>query len=746
MSKRTTFAALCAFLVAGPAMAIATLSDPISSERPLFVFAAPGEDAPDSLAHADRFLSAWQSLPESLRPFCALELESPVTDEAFWPDRFRDVLREMQFSSIPVVVKIANGDPRAFYPLTDLAQLLEEFTTIRGLHVEGLAFNEYYTFGEMDPLGIPPQTKWLMGAIEVAGQYGRLITIQLDELHWPRIMSNAWCKPLYDTIRNHKANVIPLNGQRGPQNVTRSSALLGLWLEDAVDQWGLECSSDWYREARFIEPGVFGAAGEGVRMPPTFYRAMVLNGAMAGAAVYRFDRAEDLWFGASRYYWDDVILPTLTEIVERGYIARKDLVQRKVRIAYRLNPAQSAEEFRANLADIDAVYGEGHMLKGAYGVERPGQVPELVLNTGRYYWLPILSPYALDEALRQFEEVILPGALLDAQSWRERLDLYYAPDGGGEAFVSRIGRGIFVMHTRENLYEEQSFQLAALPAPVRAITAERLEHGIRLSWPFREGDLFYRVYRRVLPETDYTLLASDVDARHYVDETAGNAGTVAYTVTALTNEREPYEGTINYGDFLVFNTVESRFDEEVLLDAFTRTASSTKIVPPQDERPKTQEWWPTGLEGFDENEAFVARAVAARIEEWEQAYQAEDLDRVTGLYAEDYEDAFGRGIEYVRTAYDLLFKLYRAGQMHRQIRSWDLSGYSKSGEVGLVLYCRFTAIDEVQSKGRYADLPVSFPDIPSGEVQLLFAQRDGAWRILRTDPPLPHMDDFIVTP
>ena len=58
MSKRPTFAALCAFLVAGPAMAIATLSDPISSERPLFVFAAPGEDAPDSLAHADRFLSA----------------------------------------------------------------------------------------------------------------------------------------------------------------------------------------------------------------------------------------------------------------------------------------------------------------------------------------------------------------------------------------------------------------------------------------------------------------------------------------------------------------------------------------------------------------------------------------------------------------------------------------------------------------------------------------------------------------
>ena len=746
MLMRPTFVVLCTFLVAGPAVGVATLSDPVSSERPLFIFSAPGGDAPDGLAHADRILSAWQMLPESLRPLCAFELDSPVTDEAFWPDRFRDVLREMQFSSIPVMVRIANGDPRAFYPLTELAQLLEEFTTIRGVHVEGLTFNEYYTFGESDPLGIPPQAKWLMGAIDVAGRYGRLITIELDELHWPRIMSNTWCKPLYDTIRRNKENVVPLNGQHGPHNITRTSALLGLWLEEAVDQWGLGCSSDWYRQAGFIEPGVFGAAGDEVQMPPALYRAMILNGAMAGAAAYRFGRPQDLWFGALRHNWDDVILPTLTELVDRGYIARKDLVQRKIHIAYRLNPAQTSKEFHANLVDIDAVYGEGRMLRGAYGVERPGQVPELVPNTGRYYWIPILSPYALDEVLRQFEEVILPGAMLDAQSWRERLDLYYLPDGDGTAFISRVGRGIFVLHTRENLYEEQTFRLEALAAPVRSISAERHEEGIELSWPFREGDLFYRVYRRVPPETEYTLLASNIDGRRYLDATAGDLGPVAYTVTALTNEREPYESTVNYGDYLVFNSAESRIADEVILDLFTRTASSMAIVPPGDNRPKTQEWWPTGLEKLGDNEVFIARAIAARIEEWEQAFGAENLERVVGLYADDYQDTEGRSREYVRSAYDLIFKLYRTGQMHRQIREWDFSAYSQSGEVDLVLYCRFTAIDESDARGRYADLPVSFPDVPSGEVRLTFVQRDDAWRILRSDPPLPHLDDIIVNP
>ena len=746
MLPRSTFILLSTFLVSTAAMGVATLSDPISSDRPLFIFPAPGAEAADSLAHADRILSAWQMLPESLRPYCAFQLASPVTDDSFWPDRFQDVLREMQYSSIPVVVEIADGDPGSYFPLSDLRQLLNEFTIIRGLHVEGLTFNEYFTFGEMDPLGIPPQARWLAGAIDLAGEYGRLISIELGELHWPRIMANVWARPLYDAIARNKANVIPLNGQHGAQNITRSSALMGLWLEGAVDQWGLGCSSEWYREARFIEPGVFGVAGAEVEAPPALYRAMILNGAMAGAAVYRFDRAEDLWYGASKEHWDDVIFPTLTELIRRGHIARKDLVQRKARIAYRLNPAENAAEFRANLVDIDAVYGEGRMLRGAYGMERPGQVPELVLNEGRYYWIPILSPYASDEVLRQFEEVILPGAMLDAQAWRDRLDLYYAPDGEGDAFISKVGRGIFVMHTRENLFEEQSFRLSALPAPVRAFTAQRVAEGIELSWPFREGDLFYRVYRRVPPETEYTLVASDIDGRRYTDKTPGNSGSLRYTVTALTNEREAHSGTVNFGDYLVFSTVESRFVEEVFLDSITSSTTSVPMIQAADERPKTQVWWPTGLEGLDANQLSAAQAIAARIEAWEQAFIEEDLEGVVANYAEDYEDAAGRGGEYVRAAYDLFFKMYRAGQMHRQIREWDMSTYAANGEVGLVLYCRFTGIDEVGAQGRYADLPVDFPDVPEGEVRLRFAERDGAWRLIASDPPLPSLDDFVLSP
>lgn len=732
------------FIFALPALAVEPLTDPITSERPLFIFPAPGADASDGIAHADRILTAWQALPEFIRPYAMMHIESPSTDEALWPDRFRDILREMQFNEVPLFVSIANANPGGIYPLVELRPLLQEFTMIKGLHVQGLTFNEYYEFGDMDPTGAPAQVRWLNEAIQIAGEYGRLIAIELDELHWLRIMSNAWCRPLYDTIRAHRPSVVALNLQRGPHNITRSSALMGLWLEGAVDQWGLSASSQWYDATGFLQPGEFGPSNSDAAapMPPAFYRAMLLNGALTGASVYRFPSMDHLWFGAARHYWDEAIEPTIQELLDKGYIARKDLVASKARIAYRMNPSRTAEEFRAHYADIDAVYGEGRMLHGSYGMERPGQVPELVPNSGRYYWIPILSPYSLDETLRQFEEVLLPGALLDAASWRERLDSYYTPDGEGLPFISRIGRGIFVLHTRENLYEEQPFQLPAVPSPVRQITAQRQSDGIGLSWPFREGDLFYRVYRRILPATKYTLIAADLDDRSYLDTQLTGGETVAYAITALTNEREPYEGVVNYGDYLVFNTAESRIDEEIFFDSFTSAATSKPILPSSDTRMKSQMWWPTGLESLGTNESFVARAIIGRIEAWDLAFTQEDFDAVIDFYADEYTDAAEHTRAYVKTAFKMFFENYRAGHVRRQIRSWDFSSYDATGEVNLVIYLSLSGTTDTGPGGRFADMPVQFPDTPTGEVRLTFVNRDGAWKILRSDPALPNIEDF----
>lgn len=734
------FATLACIAVARSAFALAP--DPLGPDRPWLIFHAPQADGGDSLAYADRIVSAWKALPDRLRPYSAFELHSPNTSTDMWPDRFHDLLQELQFAEVPLVITVANSNPKSFYSVDALRDLFDAYTTIRGVHVSGLSFGEYPVFGDVDPIATPPQAEWLTQVIDLGAEYGRRILIELDGLEWPRLMANTWTQRLYDAFTQHPEIVVPMNSQRGANSVVASSALMGLWLEGAADQWGLDCDSAWYTGSDFIEPGEFGHDPDAL-MPPALYRAMVLNGAMTGATVYRFPASADLWFGPRRHYWDEALFPILTETLDSGYIARKDLVQDKIHVAYRLNPAASATEFDRNLKDLDPVFHEGHMMHGAYGLELPGQVPELVLNTGAFYWIPILSPHASDTALAHFDEVILPGALLDAQSWRERLSTYYTRDGQGSAFISRVGRGIFVMQTRENFYEEQSFSIPDAPAPVHRVSVQRHPEGVELSWPFREGDVFYRVYRRELPATEWEKISGDLDVRSYLDTTANSRDkTVAYAVTALTNETEPYQGTVNYGDYLVVNAVESRIAEQVVLDPDTSAATSAPIPPPVDARPASQPWWPN-VEGLSGDELFAARAIAAQIESLELAFTNEDLNGVVGLYAPDYADSAGWGREYVRAAYQEFFNLYRAGRLHRQIRGWDFAAFTTEGKVGTTLYLRLSGQTDPRAAGPGGLDTVMMPNTPAGEVQCTFVKSGDAWLLAATNPPLPNFDDFL---
>lgn len=714
----------------------------IGPEHPLFIFEAPGADSADGLARAEGVLRAWDTLSDALRPYSVLEVRTEGPDFASRLEELRILLARLSEDRVPLVVQIADGRPGHFYPLEALDQLLKEHTAVKGLHVQGLAFNTYYEFGEQDPLGMPPEVRWLAGAIETAARHGRFIAVELGELHWPRVMSNAWCRALYATIRENRAYVLPLNGQRGPHNIARMSALMGLWLEDAVENWGIASTSEWYAAARFIQPGLFGISEDGARMPPSLYRAMILNGAMTGATVYRFDEAPDLWAGTRRHYWDEAIAPTLAEIVDKGFVVRKDLVRRKTRVAYQLAPSATSMDFHKNLADIDAVFDRGALLHGAYGMEWPGQIPELILNSGRFYWIPLLSPYASEETLGSFDEVMGPGLVAGADGWTRLLESYYTPDGQGTAFISRVGRGVFVMHTRENAYEEQNFRLPSMPAPVRGLKAERRENGILLSWPFREDDFAYRIHRRILPRTKFSPLTSAIDERRYLDSTVSPADTVAYAVTSLTKEQEPYEGTLNFGDYRVFSTVESRIVEEVLAGPLTDEATAQVIVQLADRRPRNQVLWPN-LAGLADDELPAAKEIAGRIEAWGKAFEAEDLSAVLDLYTKDYEDAEGRQFQVVEAAYQWFFNRYGACKMDRQIRRWEFDARAAFNEISVLVYCRFSGVALTDAAGRIADIPAYFPRATAGEVWLTFTDREGPWRIAHTNPPLPSFDDIL---
>jgi len=338
--------------------------------------------------------------------------------------------------------------------------------------------------------------------------------------------------------------------------------------------------------------------------------------------------------------------------------------------------------------------------------------------------------------------VVRPGDMASADAWTELLDRYYDPDGDGTAFVCRVGRGIFVMNTRENAFEEQTCRIPQVPAPVRGFEARYTDDGVELTWPFREGDVSYKVYKRVLPATQWTLLANDVDQRRYVDARVDPDATVAYAVTALTNELEPYEGTVGYGDYLTFSVVEGRIAEEATITPLLGFAQSRPIEAPF-AAPDARRADRPDLEGLTDDQRALARAVTERLDAWERAFRVEDLDGVLDLYSTEYEDPQAWRFQYVRRAYQWFFERYRACTMARQVRRWDFGSYDASRQIDVLLYCRFEGVALTDPTGRVADVPAYFPRTQDSEVWVSFTDREGPWRILRTNPAVPNFRDIL---
>jgi hypothetical protein len=720
----------------------------LSPEHPFFVFADTASAGAGPGAYAAAVVQHWASLPEPLRPYSAMGL-------LLRPEDMAGVLTPLQQAAVPVVVRVADTASGVRWPLREIEAMVGAFTTVRGMEALGFTFDDYDP-DTADDAGLQPRTRWLMQVMELSAGYGRVLLLPLDGIAAARLGANANTAPLYAKMRECRDHVAPVCLQRGGQTLPGTAALMGMWLEGAATNWGVAPDARWYREARFLEPGVFGGGADPARMPSGLYRAMILNGAMTGATVYQFPWDPDLWFGANTPAWSGAILPTLEQIVEGGFIARRDFAAKRAVVGLQLAPAATPLDFAANLREIDGVCNAGLLLHGAYGMERPAQVPELIPNRGDRYWVPILPAHAAPGALSGFAEVVRAGQFSAAAQWDEALSRRHPPEAGNAAFVTRVGRGVFVMNTRENVAEPQAFTLPDLPAPVRAITARREGSGVTVAWPFRESDVSYNVWRRVPPETHFALVARGLDQRQFTDAPPLNAESLAYSVTALTGEKEPLSGTVGYAESLVFSSVESRIAEEAQVTPVLAQAQSTalpgfgdeaaRIHPPlpplRDAQGGAVPWWPF-YGGLDDGQRAVAQEVVARLEAMDTAFAAADLEGVMSVYAPAYEDAQGWDSDYARRAWQWFFEHCRGPRMHRQIRRWDFSGYGSEGMVSVLLYCRFTGAPLSDPAGRRAAGPVSLPREEPGEVWFTFMQADGAWRILRTQPALPNFRDLL---
>ena len=711
----------------------------ISAEHPLYVFSDSRPAGTPAAVYAQSVAAHWQQLPPVIRPYAAMLLE-------FSPAEAAELLPPLQQADIPVIARVSGGVGGVF-PAGDLRAVLEAHTIVRGVEAAGFAFDAY---------SADPSLDWLGQTVETAANYGRIVLLPMEGLAAPRLMTNRATAGVYAKIRACRDYVVPVCPNRGRHTIPAMTALMGMWLEGAVANWGAGPDARWYTDSAFIEPGLFGANGDPSRMPAGLYRTMILNGAMTGAAVYTFAWDRDLWFGVTPQPWTSAILPTLLQLTEGSFIARRDFVMKCAPLALQLPPAANPLEFTAATREIDAVYDTGNLMTGVYGLERPWQMSELVPNRPGVFWVPLMAAHAVPGTVGGFNTLVQPGTVPDAAKWAELAARLHPPaDPAATAFTARVGRGVFVMNSRENVIETQTFSLPELPAPVRGLNARREAGGITLAWPFREGDVAYSVWRRIEPDTHFSLIAKGIDQRQFTDTTALPDQTAAYAVTALTSDKEPLSGTVGFGESFVFSAVESRIAEEAQLTPLMAYADgkalpgfgdeTARIIPPApplEGAAGALPWWPY-YGGLTEGQQQVAMEITARIEAMEQAFNGGSLDKLMDFYGDDYKDAQGWGAEYVMRAWQWFFERYRGPRMHRQIRRWDFSAFEAEGRVSVLLYCRFSGAPLSDPAGLRAGAPVALPLSDSGEVWFDWTKSGDEWRMERTQPAVPNMRELL---
>jgi len=716
----------------------------VDADHPLFVFSISTRDG--TLIDSGTVIKAWDTCPAQIKPFAVLRIALPALGTADdFLERAKALLSDVQPLNIPIALVIADREPTWAVSSEALATLLDSFSCIRAVIIRGITFNDYYNFGTIYPMPELPQIRYLRDTIRTTAQYGRLLLLLLEDLEGPRMMSNPLATSWYGDLKKYSTYCIPVVSYRGNHILPQLSAIFGLWIEGSCMNWGVAPDSRWYSDAHCIAPGKYGVPQATDLMPPALYRAMILNGVMTGAAVFFFEQGSDLWFSENMTSWEKAILPTLLDALYMRLIPTRETVLTKVRAAYQLAPSRTPEDFHLNLRDIDGEFDQGMLLQGAYGLESPGLVSELVPNSGRHYWVPFVSSFASPEALKNIPRIIQPGIHNSPQAWTETLDRLYEPDGEGSAFICRVGRGIFVMNTRENSFERQRFRLTAVPAALRNFEARRTSNGITLSWPFREGDVGYRIYRRIPPQRVFVRVVDDLSERTWTDVTVGEVEQVAYAVTALTNEEEPLEGEVGYGEYLALSTVESRIAEEVVLGPLLESAFSRPIERSvsQEEEP-LETWWLT-KQTLSDAQLTVAENIASQITQWENAFTNKDLDEIMALYHPEYTDSEGWGTQYVRRAYQWFFERYGSCKMGKQIRQWIFPDQTQELEqADIVIYCRFSGVAVSDPTGRFGDIQAFFPRTENGEVRLRFAQsEDGKWKIIASEPALPNFKDIL---
>ena len=730
-------------LVVGVSSAVRALE--ISPDSPAFVFAPPPPGLPSPTSYVESVQFAWENLPEFFQAHGVIEVPYQSGEATARLELLKRTLEPLNESNIPLAITVARGAGYEFLKPGVVDDLLKAHPNVKLIRVERLQLDAAPDYGDLSELMIEPIAGWLEQMIAVADDRNVQLVLELDGLTPIKLMSDPRYADAYRAMSESPDTVILTYAQGDFHTLTGNSALVGMWLEGAIGHWGVALDSTEYLLSGLLSPGQLGINLFVGAMPSSVYRAWILQGAMTGAELYWFRRGDELWAGAQSRYWDEVISPTLLQITSKAYIARKDLVSREAAVAYRLGAASTPPQIAANLNDVDPVFHNGNLFQAAYGVTPAAPVPEWTANSGDFYIVPILSPYASEDTLFSFKEVLTPGAVMTVQAFRDRLRAHYPAVNDSQAYVHKVGRAIFVLHSLENSYGSQTYTLADGPAPLYDITATREGNSVTVAWPFREGDVSYSVYRAIDPDMDaldpdlFIEIATGIEVRTYKDEDVPPGSTVLYSVTAVTNENAPISGVVDFGQYRIMSAVESRVDAFAFIEPYTmrsRSVNGFGIPDPADA--PTLENWSSIPEDAEEHVKRAYTNVEAVLQTLGDALRAGDVDRAMTLFTEDYSDGKEGNRGSLRGVMEALVATKKIGPVQFQVQVWDRNDFEFSGEIVTNCFTRILTLDSDTMTTQ------SIPSELESVLSIRFKEDFNAeWKIKRVEPALITIVDLL---
>jgi len=683
----------------------------------------------------EKVKNQWDSLENSLKPFSALWVDlgsNVILDPGKTEDLLNDIFRDFR---CPFVLKIPQIMNKEICPEHhEFESLFVRFPNMIGVSIHDFTLNLYPSL----QYGFSPDCShvlWVSKLIQVLASYGRFLYWCMDSLEWAHFFTNPVGEPLFNTMRKYADYVIPSYRYNGDNSVVGLGEMLGLYVLNIVNRYGIVCGSKWYHENYIIEPCLFGKPPEGtISIYSPFYRVMILNGVLAGSLVYAFEDENAMWAGKEKIHWERTIQPTLRELITGNYIPQKNLILQRINTGLQLFPSSNLLEFQQNLKEIDSQRNEGRMIQIVYGDTSYGKLPVIVPDNGRSYIIPVIPSFLGREEMNLLPNIVGYRPSHPEWTWTQVVSNTSQPVGEGDAFITNIGKTIFVFNSNEYENNQQTFQILNLPVPVRKFNATRSAEGVVLKWPFREGDISYQVYRRTPPDTSFQLLVRGLDSREWKDTAVLPQQTVAYSITALTSEQEPFSGTVNCGEYLVFSSVESRIVEEVVLAPETFVAESVPIMQS------------TGLineqkvcnDPADELELTQKGQIVEikkTMEVLESAFIGRNTESIVNLFDVSCKDALGRGIDYIRAGLELFFCQCPYPKMIWQIRRWlFITNPENQTQVKMVVFLRMKGYRVSDNLGIKGNIPIDILAGSDGEITFTWVLQDKQWKISQIEP------------